>query len=127
MVRKLDADHRVAPRLDRRADQLHVGLGRGAATFSHIALQAGADDVFPRVRAATRARNDMVEAQLGCAKALAAILAGIVVARKEVATIELHVLSWELGESQHAYDARHHHVEAHRPNPIVIVGLEFPL
>ena len=66
---------RVATRFDRSADQAHVGLGRCASTLFHVAPDTGANHVLPAGFTAPRARNDVVQAQLGRAAPFAAVLA----------------------------------------------------
>src|SRR6266404_7308627 len=77
---QLQVEQRAAFWLFRLADQAHVRLFRRAAALAHIAVDAGADDVLPAADAALAARNNVVQAQVGGRKTLAAELALVVVA-----------------------------------------------
>jgi hypothetical protein len=66
------------------ADQVHVGFLRGMVGLSGIALNAGADDVFPSGGAAAIARDDVIQIQIFPIENLTAILAGIFIAFKDV-------------------------------------------
>src|SRR5271155_3155251 len=91
----LEAEHLAGERgpfgAPRPPNQHHVRLLGGAPAFAPIAGMAGADDVFPSRHAALRARVDVIEVQLGPREALAAVLAGIVVAREDIKTRETHM------------------------------------
>jgi len=54
----------MALRASRRAKQGHSSFFRSAIAFLDVALQAGCHHVFPVVRPALRARNDMVNRQI---------------------------------------------------------------
>src|SRR5208283_3206180 len=70
---------------------MHPGFVRRAATLAAIAVMARAYDVLPRGHPATRARNNVVEVELGARQFLVAILAGVAVAGEDVEARESHV------------------------------------
>ena len=72
-----------------------------------VAADAGADDVFPRRRAAAVARDDVVEVQILAVKNFAAILAGVFVALENVVARELDLLLRQPVVHQQQDDARH--------------------
>lgn len=76
----------------RFADEVHACLVRRAVGFARVAGDAGADNIFPRRRTASVARDNVVEIQVFPLKNFAAILTGIVVALKNVVPRELHFL-----------------------------------
>ncbi len=59
------------------ADEMQAGLLRCAIGFTRIALDAGADNVFPGGRPAAVARHHVVEVQIFAVKNIAAVLAGV--------------------------------------------------
>ncbi len=63
---------------------MHAALVRQATAFAHIATATGGDDIFPYRAAAFGARNDMIEGQVGCRFAVAAILAAETVAQENI-------------------------------------------
>lgn len=70
------------------ANQVQAGFLRRAVGFCGIALNARANNVFPRRRAATVAGNDVVEIQIFAVKMMAAILTHIFVALKNIVARE---------------------------------------
>src|SRR5689334_12928675 len=74
----------------RLADERHVRFGRQTITLARITGNARADHVFPGSGAAAVARNDVIEIQLDAIENRPAILAGVLVALKDVVASELH-------------------------------------
>src|SRR5271155_2258732 len=70
---------------------MHPGFVGCAATFAAIAVMARAYDVLPRRHAAARARDDVVQVQLGARQLLVAVLAGVAVAGEDVEAREADV------------------------------------
>ncbi len=66
------------------AHQVHVGLVRGPIGLVRIAFDAGADDVFPRRRAAAIPRHDVIQVEVFAVKDFAAVLAGVLVPLENV-------------------------------------------
>ena len=88
------------------AHEIHAGLVRRAVGLARVALDARAHDVFPSRRPAAIARDDVVQVQILAVKNVAAILAGIFVALKNVVTRELHFLFRQPVIHQKQDDAR---------------------
>ena len=57
--------HRQFLRRTRDAEQLEASLVREAVGLALVHVLRGPDEVFPRVRTAARARQDVVEAAFG--------------------------------------------------------------
>lgn len=124
IVGELDRQGRASSGFDRLLDQLHPGLGGGSASFSDVALEATANQVFPGGGSALRAGNDMIQAQLRRAEPLAAVLATVVVAGEDVTAVEFDLLAGQAREGQHAYDPRNRDLKTNGSNPVVISRLE---
>jgi hypothetical protein len=73
------------------ANEMDPGFLRSVIGFLGIALDAGANNVFPRGGAAAVARDDVVEIQILALENDTAILAGVFVALKDVVARELHL------------------------------------
>lgn len=69
--------------------QMHAGFGEGAPSFVVIAGRAGCDNVLPDVTAIKMARHHVIHRQNG--SDLAAILAGVIIAAKDLAPVERHL------------------------------------
>lgn len=89
------------------ADEMQAGLLRGAIGFLGIALDTGANDVFPRCRATAIARDDVVEIQILPFKDPSAVLARIFVALKDIMAGELHFLLGQAVVNHQEDDPRH--------------------
>src|ERR1700761_1475029 len=76
----------------RLVQELEARLGRRAVALAAVARDAGADNVFPRGLTAAVARDDVVEVEILPVELLAAVLAGVVVALKDVVPRELDLL-----------------------------------
>ena len=122
-VVEFDAEDGVAARLDRLGDEAHGGLVGRAAALADVALEAGADDVLPRGRAALAARGDVVERQFAGGEALAAILTAVAIAGIDVAPVEFDILARQAVVDRQADDPRHGDVDPHGANPVVGVRL----
>src|SRR6266851_9169996 len=70
---------------------MHPGFVGGTATLAAIAVMARAYDVLPRRHSTARARDYVVEIQLGTGQFLVAVLAGVAVAGEDVEARESHV------------------------------------
>jgi len=106
MLRRLecDLDKRAPLRTLWFANQSHVRFTRQAIALPCIAWNAGANDVFPRGRSAAIARNNMIEVEIVAIEDVAAVLAGILVALKDIMSRKLHFLFWQpIEEQQHDY------------------------
>src|SRR5262245_37771643 len=79
-VRELEPKGRAGLGLQGFADQADSRLLRGAAPFTDVAFEAGADDVVPGGPAPLDPGDDVVEAQLAGGEAPAAVLAAVAVA-----------------------------------------------
>lgn len=127
IIREPHSDDGIAPRLDGGADQVDARLLGRSAALSYVTFMTRADDVFPCGGPGLGSWDDVVEAEFGRREPLPAVLARAVVAREEVASVELDFLLGQLGERQNPNDAGDDKVEADRTNPIVLAGFERPL
>src|SRR5262249_60739738 len=118
---QFQVQERTALGFFRLANQAEVRLLRRAAAFLDVAVDAGADDVFPSALPAARARHDVIETQLGGRVLLAAVLALVVVAREYVAAIELHRLLGKLVVTEQTNYARHLDLAIDRTHPVVVL------
>ena len=105
-VRQVRCVHRVrvAPWLDRPAQQAHAGLVGHPPALAVIAVAAGRDEVVPAVAAATMARHDMVEREPRDLPA--AVLARVPVADEDLAARQPHAGPWPLDPILEADDRR---------------------
>src|SRR5205823_4971926 len=92
--------------------------------LADVARHAGADDVVPGAYAALAARHDVVQAQLRGRIALAAVLALVVVAREDVAAVELHRLLRQLVVVEQADDPRHLDLAVDGADPVIFLLAE---
>ena len=76
----------------RSADQTHVHFSRKSVALTRIAGDAGTNHVFPRRCSAPIARHNVVEVEFAPIKNLAAVLASVLVALKNIVASELYVL-----------------------------------
>src|SRR6266702_6593897 len=74
------------------ADQVQARYLRRAIGLARIAIDARADDVFPRGRPAPVARDHVIQIEVFAIVFLAAVLAGVAVALEDVVAGELHFL-----------------------------------
>src|SRR5207248_1958112 len=72
----------------RLAEKQHLRFGEGAATLLVVAVAARGDHVLPGVLSATMTRHHVIEREV--VATLAAVLAGVVVALKDLFTRQLH-------------------------------------
>src|SRR5271167_3560727 len=89
------------------ADEVQARLLRRAVGLACIASDAGADDVFPRSRPAAVTRDNVVQIQVLTVKNIAAILAGVFVALKNIVARELDLLFRQPVIHEQQDDARH--------------------
>ena len=89
---EVDLHERPPFRPLRFADKVQPGLLRRAVGFLRVALDTGADDVFPRRRAAAVARQDVIQIQILAVEGAPAVLAGVFVALEDVVARELDFL-----------------------------------
>src|SRR5436305_11887798 len=88
----VDLHKRTPLRSLRLFHQMHAGFLRSAIRLLRIALDAGANNVFPSRRTTAIAWNYVVEVQIFAIENDAAILAGVAVAFENVVTSELYFL-----------------------------------
>ena len=86
---------------------MHSRFLRRAIGFAGIARNTGANNIFPCRRAAAVARDDMVEIQILALKNLAAVLAHVFIALKNVVPREFDFLLWQSIEHDQQDHARH--------------------
>ncbi len=82
--------------------QAHTGFHEGAASLAVVAARAGSDNVFPGVPAIEVTRHHVIHRQNG--SNLTAILAGVIVAAKDLTPVEGHL--WVRG-MDHVLQADH--------------------
>ena len=105
---EVDLHERPPFRPLRFADEVQPGLLRRAVGLLRVALDAGADDVFPRRRTAAVARQDVVEIQILALENLPAVLTGVAVALENVVAGEFDLLfgqAVEHDQQDHPRDA----------------------
>jgi hypothetical protein len=89
------------------ADEMHSGFLRRAVGLPRVTLDAGADDVFPSRRTAAVARDDVIQIQIFSVELVAAVLAGVFIALKNVVARELDFLFGQPVINQQQDDSRH--------------------
>ena len=87
------------------ADEMQAGFERSAIGLARITLDARADDVFPRRRAAAIAGNDVIQVQVLAVEDVSTVLAGVPVALKDVVPGELDFLLRQAVEEDKQDDA----------------------
>ena len=117
---EIDLHERTPFRALRFADEIHARLGWCPVGLVCVATDAGTNDVFPGRRAAPVARNDVVEVQILPVKNLAAILAGVFVAFKNIVPGELHFLFRHPVIHEQQDDARHADAEGDAVNGVFV-------
>ena len=73
-------------------NKMKTGFLRCAVSFQGIAIDARADNIFPRGRSTSIARNHVVQIQIFPFKSFAAILASILITLKNVVPGKLNLL-----------------------------------
>ena len=124
LVSKMDVDEGIVLGLDRFLDERHAGLLRHASAFPDVARGAGTHDVFPRGLTTQGPRDDVVERQLAGREALAALLASVFVAGKDIPAIEFDFASGQAVVKQQPNDPRHGDVKVNRRDPVMPIRLE---
>jgi len=89
------------------SNQSHLRLMRKSIAFTRVTSNARADHIFPGRQAALIAWQYMIEIQFAPIKNVAAILAGVLVALKDVVAREFHFLFRQAIEEQKHNYARH--------------------
>ena len=89
------------------ADQMQARLLRRVIGLLRITLDAGANNIFPRRRAAAIARNDVVQIQIFAFKNNAAVLARVFIALKNIVPGKLHFLLRHAVVHEQQDDARY--------------------
>ncbi len=69
----------------------------------------------------------MVECQLGCLEAFAAVLTAEVVASQDTAPVELDLFARKLCKGQDPNDSRRGQIDANGADPVVVFGFDFEL
>lgn len=92
MDTEIDLDERPPFRSFRFADQMHARFLWSAIGLACIALDAGADNVFPRGRAISVPRNDVIQIEIFTIEDFATVLARIAIALKNIVPREFHFL-----------------------------------
>lgn len=111
LVAEMNVNEGIVLGLDWFLDERHAGLLWHTPTFLDVARGAGTHDVFPRGLAPQSPRDDVVERQLAGCEALAAILASVLIAGKDVPSIEFDLASWQTVVEQQSNDPRHSDVK----------------
>ena len=97
-----DLDKRAPFRALWFADQSHICLTRKAIALLRITWNAGANDVFPGGRSTAIARDYVIEVEIITIENMATVLAGILIALKNIVTRKLHFfLRQSIEEQQH--------------------------
>ncbi len=91
----------------RFANQVQTNFIGRAICFACIATNAGADNIFPRRGSAAIARNHVIQVEVFAFKYFAAILAGIIVALKNIMPGEFYLFFREPIKHQQQNHARH--------------------
>ena len=89
------------------ADEVHAGFLRLAVGFLRVAFDAGTNNVLPGRRPAAVPRDHVVQVQILPVKHPPAILAGVLVALKNVVARELHFLLGQPVIDEQQNDSRH--------------------
>ena len=113
---------RVVLRPDRLVDYRHTRLLGGPASLPYVAARARADDILPLRFSARAPRHDVVERKLARGEALPAILAPVVIARKDIPPVELDGTLRKPVVDEQPDDARDLDLELHRPDPVVVIA-----
>ena len=74
---------------------MQAGFQRCAIGFAGVALNAGANNILPRRRAAAVSRNHVIEVQVFAVKHVAAVLAGVSIPLEDIMARELDFLFWQ--------------------------------
>ena len=120
MQREVDLHERTPFRALRFADEIHAGFSGSAVGLACVAHDAGADDVLPRRWSATVARNNVVEIQILSVENLAAILAGVFIALKNVVPGEFHFFFRQPVIHKQQNNSRHADAERNRVNGFIV-------
>lgn len=127
IVAQADRDERVALGPYGHLDKPHTGLLGRSSTFSRVAADASADEVFPRVLAAVGARLDVIDGEVVGGEVTATVLTEVAIAGEEVTSIELDDLVGEAFVPKQPDDSGHGDIYARRADPVKALGLELSL
>ena len=103
--------------------QFHVRFVRGSAPFSHITIQAAADNIFPSRWPATTFRHDVVEAKAVQSKPFTTILAAVFVAEENIPAVEFHSVAGHTVISQQTDYSGNLYFKIDRSNPVSILSV----
>ena len=92
---ELEMQHRAPLRTLRLLQQMHPGLVRQTVPLPGIARDAGADHIFPSGLSSTVSWEDMVDIEMAPVKVNAAVLAGILIALKDIVPREFDLFLWQ--------------------------------
>ena len=115
-----DLDKRPPLRPLRFADQAHVRFARKLVTFARIAGDAGANHVLPSGRPTAIARHDVIEIEVTAVENRTAVLAGILIALKNIVASELHFLLRKPIENQQHNHTRDTDLERNRRDHLMV-------
>lgn len=113
MQAEIDLYKRTPLRPLRLADQVHSRFLRGPIRLERIAFDAGANNIFPGCGAAAIARDDVIEIQIVAVEGLAAILARVLIALKNVVPCEFDLFLGQVVIDHEQYDSRHTNPKRH--------------
>ena len=122
VVRSVQADleERTPTRPFRFPDQFHPGLLRRPVPFLRIALNAGANQIFPRGRPTPIPRNHMVNVQILSIKYSTTVLTGVFIPKEDVVPGQLHLLLRHSIKKEEQDDPRNPDLEGDRPDCLLI-------
>ena len=103
--------------------QFHVRFVRGSAPFSHITIQAAADNIFPSRWPATTFRHDVVEAKAVQSKPFTTILAAVFVAEENIPAVEFHAIARHAVISEQSDNSGNLNFKIDGPNPVGILSV----
>ena len=104
------------------ANEMQPGLLRGAVGLAGVALNAGTHNVFPRSRPAAVSWGHVIKVQILAVKNLAAVLAGVFIALKNIVTRELHLFFGQAIIDQQQDDSWHPDAEGDGMDEFVVRG-----
>lgn len=124
LLGELQVQQGTSLRLLGLSNEGHVGLSWSASTFADIAVHTRANDVIPSRAAALASRDHVVQAQLARRKLLPAILALVVIAGEDVASVKLDGLFRQLVVTEQSDHPRGLNLGRRRTHPIVLLLAE---
>jgi hypothetical protein len=91
----------------RLANQVHAGLGRGAVALACVALDTGADDVFPNRWSTSVPWNDVIQIQIFPLKSAPTVLAGVLIPLENIMPGKFDLFFGITVKKDKQNDARH--------------------